>query len=286
MGKGQWALVGLLGAGTLALLALVLLDSRPTVAPTPSAPSARPVTTARPAPAPFLEDTPARIPAPAPPADNGDKTPPPKENLTGLEGYPPSGRYGEQADEDRKRLGDAAYTDMERMWARGKSNRGSPGAQDALQDLIDRFPDTHRAGCANIELALHRLKDTRFSQRQRIEGAESLLKRARDRYADSRCDGDVKAEHMASMTLAVEVYRYSDARLSRSLLEQVAQLPDSELDSRGQPLAKRAAKLLNVSPASAHTPDDTRPPPPQAHVEKPPEPKVEEPGEREEKKGE
>lgn len=260
MGRGTWLLLSGLGVGALVLVLLVLMDSGPDPVPAPPVPAKTPKPRHRPAArndAPDWDEPRHEPPPPQAPAK--PESEPAPSSLTGLPGYPASGNYGQEAQEDLRRLGPAAYGDLERLWTRGRNRRGHPDAQKALEELLDKFPGTHRAGCAAVELAMHRLKDARFSQKQRVGGAEELLRRTRTQYADSHCFGDVQAGHTATMLLATDVYRYSDVGMARTMLTELTELPPDVLDTRGQPMSNRAALLLKGLPQEPQALDDTAP---------------------------
>jgi hypothetical protein len=272
MSRGMVSLFVVLGLGIVVLLALIFMDNKPvtTVPGTPQSSSSRGPTNAGGGTVDDPRPTPRPIGLPLPYERRPDAGPTPSTIETGVAGYPASGFYGKQADEDRKRLGPAAYVDMERLWGRGHKPKGDPDAQAALDELLRKFPDTHRAGCAAYMLGMHRLRDMRKSQKQRVDEAEDYLLKAKDRYPQSRCDGDVGAGVEASMALAVEVYRYKDPRRAQTMLTELSELPPEVLDTRGQPFSKRAKQLLgnvkpDAPPMSEQTPVHISPPDAGAH---------------------
>jgi hypothetical protein len=267
MNRGWLVGMSLMALLAGALLLLILTDSTPPPAP------------------PVVIQKPIHKPRPTTSNDWPDETPPPlkreapvektpeqqaaddkaqeAKDLALLADYPPSGRFGQQSDHDRLKIGPAAYKDMEALWSRGVRPRGSKKAMEALEELVKKYPETFRAGCANYELGLHHLRDSSVSQKDRVTSSTSYLESARSNYKDSRCDGDAAAGNMASLALAMEVYRFTDRNRALSTLADLAALPPNETDSKGAPLAPRARQVMDGFPREAQSPNDTAPGVPQ-----------------------
>lgn len=231
-------LAGALGVMAAGLVGVVLVSTLADVPP----PDPQPVTQPAPPPpmraehnaAPEVQEAPPpQAPAPAPAED----TPSPVDVPTVA-----APRFTAQAEDDRRRLGDAVYKELDALWTKGRVD-SSPAANAALTRILERFPDTHRAGCARLQLGLHTLKDPALPVADRVKAASPLLETARTRDVETRCDGDVSAGRMAQLALAADVYRTSDPRLAASLLAELAALPDSEVDHLGRPLNEKARAL-------------------------------------------
>ncbi|MEW5854106.1 MAG: hypothetical protein AB2A00_35350 [Myxococcota bacterium] len=248
--------LGAMGAVALALVLVVFLD-------TSSPPAAGDVP---PPPAPprdeGLDDEKGWVDPEAPVAEKRRPAVDPRLAPVPDEPEPapkPTGRFAEQTEADRKRLGDAAFLEMDDLWTRGRRPRSSPEAMAALEELLEKFPDTYRAGCAAYELGQHHLKNGRKAVLERMEAAQPLLERARDRYRESRCDSDVAAANMASLALALEVYRLQDRRRAMAVLDELAALPPTETDHLGKPLADKARFMKEHLPPTPELGGDKPP---------------------------
>lgn len=245
-----------MGVAAAGMVAAILLGGPSAPPPSPPGPAPKPLAQ-KVLPAEESWDEP-ELPRKAPrdprlagaPADEGPAEPP-----------PPTPRYAAQSAEDKKRLGEAAYADMHKLWVRGRSPRGHPEAIAAMEELLQKFPDTHRAGCARYELGQHHLKNGRVSPSLRMAAAEPLLKAARDRDGATRCEGDISPGNMAAMALAMDVYRHTDRRLAMTILDELAALPADEKDRLGKPLNEKARFLKEHLPPGMANPDQSAPPP-------------------------
>ncbi len=264
MNRRWFVMMGVLAAAAGGLLLLIFLDN-----PLPRSTGDGPAPIKRPTPPPTRPTTPntwENDTAPATPSDltRRQVQDPQKQqelkDIMPLKDYPPSGRFGQQADDDRKKLGDAAYLEMDKLWTKGQRPRGNPESMKAMEELLKQYPNTWRAGCAAYELGLHHLKDGNRPQKDRVESAQKLLEDARGNYSKSRCDGDASAGNMATLALAQEVYKYTDRNRALSLLDEMAALPPNETDASGHPLSIRAQKLRAAMPAQAPPLEGASPP--------------------------
>ncbi|MBI5497435.1 MAG: hypothetical protein HY904_20660 [Deltaproteobacteria bacterium] len=251
MSRGLVMGLGLAGGGTLLLLALLFVDSAPPPTTTPAAPAPRaPVARTPRDTTPLPDPSPTRVTL-APHAELPDGEPDIARQIQPIQGYPPSGRYGQQADDDRLKLGQAAYLDLERLWSKGVRPRGNPASMKALEELLEKYPDSWRAGCAAYELGLHHLRSGQAAPAEREAQGQKYLELARSRYPKSRCDGDAAAEHMADLALALDVYRNKDRNRALTILEEMQGLPPNETDPHGTPLRERARKIRETIFAGA-----------------------------------
>ena len=162
MNRRWLVMMGALTASAGALLLLIFLDN-----PIPRSTGDDPAPIKRPTPPPTRPTTPnawENDTAPATPSDltRRQVQDPQKQqelkDIMPLKDYPPSGRFGQQADDDRKKLGDSAYLEMDRLWTKGLRPRGNPESMKAMEELLKQYPNTWRAGCAAYELGLLRLE--------------------------------------------------------------------------------------------------------------------------------
>jgi hypothetical protein len=151
--------------------------------------------------------------------------------------------FRDQAQADVRRLGSQAG-DMERLWKIGRFTGNSVDSNKALQDLIDKYGDTHRATCARYllhrNLLLHGSGDLDARRQAAVDGMNALI----EADPDSRCDSGTRASQLARFLLATQVYRHTDFERSVELLKEVAGAEPDEVDNLGVSLPIRARAIL------------------------------------------
>lgn len=244
MKRWQWIV---LAAMTLASLALVLpVFTVPAGSLRVSRPEQPPRPAARPAAAPqdaFPDepDPPRRVATP--PVRPKVEEPPPRPVPE-----PESPHFAGQTQQDRVLLGAEAFAEMEQLWQRAERSTSADDAIVALGELVRRFPDSFRAGCAVLRLGALHAQDPQRPEGERRQSAEAALRVAMTQYGQSRCGHDASVRHMAELLLATEVYAARDPDRAEEILENLSVLPSRELDDSGTPLAERAVVQLNQLP--------------------------------------
>jgi hypothetical protein len=157
--------------------------------------------------------------------------------------------FREQAFEDVRRLGSDA-ADMEQLWKVGRFTGNTPEASRALQALVDKYGDTHRASCARYLLQRNALTQGEGPLEQRRASAAESLTSLIGSDPDTRCDTGARASQLAKFLLATQVYRHTDFERSVELLREVAEAEADEVDNLGTPLALRARTILKDVEAS------------------------------------
>ncbi len=153
--------------------------------------------------------------------------------------------YEQKKADDLKKLGTELFSQMEDLWLRGRRPRGSTESIEHLENLLSRFPQTNRAGCAAFELGHHQLRNTTLNPVERLRKAEYYWRLTENHYQDSVCEYNFHAAANAKLSMAAWIYRHKDSALARRILEEIIGMHPNETDHLGQSLQKTAKKLLD-----------------------------------------
>jgi hypothetical protein len=135
---------------------------------------------------------------------------------------------------------------MEELWWQGRRPRGDEESIEKLEELLEKFPYTNRAGCAAWELGHHFLNDRKLPLEKRRRKARQYFHMVEERYSDSLCEYNAGAAGLSKMALATRIYRYTNPAMARRLLEDVMQKHKGETDHLGKPLEELASKMLKI----------------------------------------
>jgi len=152
--------------------------------------------------------------------------------------------YRDQVDEDRAQLG-SEFTELDRLWKKGRYGGGSKGASDALEELVRRYGDTHHAVCARYMLAKHDLLKGAGKRADRQQRSASKLETLVDTESESRCDSGARATNLAKFFLATQIYRHEDWDRSVEMLEELTEIDSDEVDGLDVPISLRARGILS-----------------------------------------
>lgn len=130
---------------------------------------------------------------------------------------------------DRERHTVEELREAERLYQVANRNWRSPEAKAALAQMVERFPDVNRTGCALVYLG------------QMSEGQEKVeyLKRAMERHADSFYGDGVQAGPYAMFLLAHHYAASGQADEAGPLIEAIRRDHAEAIDHRGQLLVER-----------------------------------------------
>jgi hypothetical protein len=187
---------------------------------------------------PFWVQTPPEQPEQATVDSNPPLTPPDPNEL----GKP----FHDKWYADRSLLGPAQHKNMEKLWLEGRRPRGDPNSISRLEQLINAYPNTNRAGCAAFELGHHYLKNKSLDPGTRRQKARTYWHMVDERYRDSVCEYNAPAAGLSKLALANWIYRHTDPGMARRLLEELIRDHQGETDHLGKPLAQSAQKILEL----------------------------------------
>lgn len=151
--------------------------------------------------------------------------------------------YRDQVDEDRAQLG-SEFADLDRLWKKGRYGGGSEEAVKSLEELVERFGDTHHANCARFMLAKHALLKGAGKPASRRQQVQATLEQLIESTGDSRCDSGAQVGNLSKFFLATQVYRHDDWDRSVETLEELAEIDNDEVDGLDVPIALRAKGIL------------------------------------------
>lgn len=150
--------------------------------------------------------------------------------------------YREQNQEDREQLG-SDFILMDQLWKTGRYGGNNPRTRGALEELMEKYGDTHRAKCAQYLLGKKLLSQVNQPTHEDKGRATKLLQDLVEEDPESRCETGAQAQNLARLVLATQVYRHTDWDRSVSVLEDLAQVK-GEVDGLDVPLADRAKTIL------------------------------------------
>ena len=127
---------------------------------------------------------------------------------------------------DRKQLQEA-----EQLYQVANKNWRAPEAKQSLQQMVERFPDVNRTGCAALYLA----------QWSEGEDRERLLKEAAGKYGDCFYGNGVQVGPYAKFLLALYYKDKGDADKARELFDEIKSKHPDAIDHRGNGLVAQIA---------------------------------------------
>lgn len=145
---------------------------------------------------------------------------------------------------DRDRLGAEKHKEMEQLWFEGRRPRGDPASIEKLEQILERYPETNRAGCAAMELGHHYMRSRDLPMEERRKKASDSWHRVENRYSEVLCEYNAPAAGMSKLALATWVYRSTDPAQARRLLQEVLDEHQGETDHLGRPLGATAKRIL------------------------------------------
>ena len=122
---------------------------------------------------------------------------------------------------DRKQL-----QEVEQLYQVANKNWRAPEAKQSLQQMVERFPDVNRTGCAALYLAQWSEGDDR----------ERLLKEAGEKYGDCYYGNGVQVGPYSKFLLALYYKDKGEADKAKELFEEIRTKSPDAIDHRGNGL--------------------------------------------------
>jgi hypothetical protein len=122
---------------------------------------------------------------------------------------------------NRQQLGEA-----EQLYQVANKNWRAPEAKQSLQQMIERFPDVNRTGCAALYLAQWAEGDER----------ERLLTEAAEKYGDCFYGDGVQVGPYAKFLLGLYYKEKGDAEKAKALFDEIRTQHADAIDHRGNGL--------------------------------------------------
>ncbi len=142
----------------------------------------------------------------------------------------------ERMELDRKLMSDDEFRAMETTYQEANRNLRAPGAAAALQEVIDKYPKSDRAGCAVLYLAQMSMGSAR----------EGYLKTAIEKFGDTWYGDGVQVGALARAQLAIYYANNKRAEDATKLAHEIVTKFPGAIDHSGARLADglRTLKLL------------------------------------------
>jgi len=127
---------------------------------------------------------------------------------------------------DREKYSQEQIAEAERLYQVANKNWRSPEAKQALQQLVEEFPDLDRTGCAVLYLGQTSEGDER----------ETLLKQAIEKYGDCFYGNGVQVGAYGRYLLALYYSEKGDSEKAKALFEEIRKNYPTAIDHSGRPL--------------------------------------------------
>ena len=139
-------------------------------------------------------------------------------------------RAQERFEKDRKTYTPEQFKELESLYQMANKQLGSPGAKEVLKLVIEKYPQSNRAGCALMYLA----------QRSTGQEQEDYLKEAIEKYGDCFYGNGVQVGAYARFYLANYYLETGKTDEAKALQEQIFKdFPDA-IDHSGRPLMQQS----------------------------------------------
>ena len=128
--------------------------------------------------------------------------------------------------QDLKKHNRQQLQEAEQLYQVANKNWRAPEAKQSLQQMVERFPDVNRTGCAALYLAQWSEGDER----------ERLLKEAAEKYGDCYYGNGVQVGPYAKYLLALYYKDKGEADKAKELFEEIKSKYADAIDHRGNGL--------------------------------------------------
>ncbi|GEM_PF-6674030 len=139
-------------------------------------------------------------------------------------------RVRERFAKDRKTYTPEQFKELESLYQMANKELGSPGAKDVLKLVIEKYPQSNRAGCALMYLA----------QRSQGQERENYLKEAIEKYSDSFYGDGVQVGAYARFYLAGYYLESDKTDEAKTLQEQIRRDYPDAINHGGKPLMQES----------------------------------------------
>ena len=128
--------------------------------------------------------------------------------------------------QDLKKHNRQQIQEAEQLYQVANKNWRAPEAKQSLQQMVERFPDVNRTGCAALYLAQWSEGDER----------ERLLKEVAEKYGDCYYGNGVQVGPYAKYLLALYYKNKGDDDKAKALFEEIRSKHPDAIDHRGNGL--------------------------------------------------
>ncbi|XHR27776.1 MAG: M56 family metallopeptidase [Chthoniobacteraceae bacterium] len=139
-------------------------------------------------------------------------------------------RAKERFAKDRKTYTPEQFKELESLYQMANKELGSPGAKDVLKLVIEKYPQSNRAGCALMYLA----------QRSQGQEQESYLKAAIENHSDCFYGDGVQVGAYARFYLAGYYLKSGKTDEAKALQEQIRKDYPDAINHDGKPLMSQS----------------------------------------------